>query len=292
MTAAAALLGKSQPAISNLVSCLEDELGLALFKRQKGKLEPTPEALLFYEEARRALGALERTRQVARDLKPLKLGTLALASQPGLASYILPPIIANLLRRWPGGTVRFITRSSSSVRDLGRIEAFDIGFAELPIEKPASILEIVEVPCVCVLPSGHRLAQYEVLTPELLDDVPFISLYSDHYLHEMIERAFSEAAARLRVVTHVEFFGTACALVMENVGVTIVDVFTGAHFARLGLVARPFDPNFSYRFAMFQPTRRPLSRIALDFIDHFQAHTRSPLMSVRTTPSCGTSSSC
>ncbi|MFX5752001.1 LysR family transcriptional regulator, partial [Acinetobacter baumannii] len=66
MTAAAALTGKSQPAVSTLITRLEDELGLAWFKRRKGKLEATPEAALFYEEARRALGALERTVAVAR----------------------------------------------------------------------------------------------------------------------------------------------------------------------------------------------------------------------------------
>lgn len=270
MTAAASLLGKSQPAVSSLITRLEDELGLALFKRRKGKLEATPEANLFYEEARRTLGALERAVQVARDLKPLKLGTLALASQPGLATYVLPPIIARLLSRWPSGTVRFITRSSTTVRDLGRIEAFDIGFAELPIESPAAVIGIFEIPCVCVLPPGHALAHQPVLTPSLLDDVPFISLYSDHYLHQALERAFAESSARLRMVTHVEFFGTACALVAENLGVTVVDTFTGAHFEKMGLVTRPFRPDLFYRFAMFQPTKRPLSRIAADFVDQFR----------------------
>ena len=80
---------------------------------------------------REDLGVLERTRQVARDLKGLRSGTLSLASQPGLATYALPPIIARLLTRWPDGTVRFITRSSPTVRDLGRIEAFGAALPRL-----------------------------------------------------------------------------------------------------------------------------------------------------------------
>lgn len=175
MSAAATLLAKSQPAISNLITRLEDELGVSLFERKKGRLQVTPEATLFYEEARRTLGVLERTRQVARDLKGLRSGTLSLASQPGLATYALPPIIARLLTRWPEGTVRFITRSSPTVRDLGRIEAFDIGFAEHPIESPASVIETIEVPCVCMLPADHPLAAEPVITPAHLDDAPFIS---------------------------------------------------------------------------------------------------------------------
>lgn len=270
MSAAAVLLAKSQPAISNLITRLEDELGVALFERKKGKLQVTPEAMLFYEEARRTLGVLERTRQVARDLKSLRSGTLSLASQPGLATYVLPPIIARLLERWPDGTVRFITRSSPTVRDLGRIEAFDIGFAELPIESPASVIDTIEVPCVCMLPASHPLAAEAVITPRHLDDVPFISLYADHFLHEAIERAFAEQSARLRMAVHVEFFGTACALAMENVGVTIVDVITSLHFRKVGLVARPFEPRLDYRYAMFQPAPRPLSRMAREFVDAFR----------------------
>jgi DNA-binding transcriptional LysR family regulator len=272
MSAAATLLAKSQPAISNLITRLEDELGVSLFERKKGRLRVTPEATLFYEEARRTLGVLERTRQVARDLKGLRSGTLSLASQPGLATYALPPIIARLLKRWPDGTVRFITRSSPTVRDLGRIEAFDIGFAEHPIESPASVIETIEVPCVCMLPADHPLAVEPVITPAHLDDAPFISLYADHFLHEAIERAFAEQSARLRMAVHVEFFGTACALVMEGVGVTIVDVITSLHFRKVGLVARPFAPRLSYRYAMFQPAPRPLSRIAREFVEAFREH--------------------
>ena len=270
MSAAAATLAKSQPAVSNLITRLEDELGVALFERKKGKLQVTPEAMLFYEEARRALGVLERTREVARDLRSLRSGTLSLASQPGLATYVLPPIIAQLLKRWPDGVVRFITRSSPTVRDLGRIEAFDIGFAELPIESPASVIDTIELPCVCMLPANHKLAAEPVITPRLLDDLPFISLYADHFLHEALERAFAEQSARLRMAVHVEFFGTACALAMENVGVTLVDVITSLHFRRVGLVARPFAPRLDYRYAMFQPSRRPMSRIAREFVAAFR----------------------
>ncbi len=270
MTAAANLLGKTQPAISSMINRLEDELGLSLFKRQKGKLEATPEAALFYEEARRTLGSLERTLDVARDLKRLRHVTLSLASQPGLATFVLPPIISRLLRRWPDGTVRFITRSSPTVRDLGRIDAFDVGFAEVPIEKPASLIEIFETECVCLLPPGHPLANHALLTPALLHDVPFISLFADHFLHEIIERTFTEAGAKLTMVTHVEFFATAGALVMEGVGVAIVDGPTARHFERIGLVTRPFRPQLFYKFAMFRPNHRPLSKIATEFTAEFR----------------------
>src|SRR3546814_15917336 len=44
VSAAARCLGVSQPAVSRLLKQFEEELGLALFHRAKGKLMSTPEA--------------------------------------------------------------------------------------------------------------------------------------------------------------------------------------------------------------------------------------------------------
>jgi DNA-binding transcriptional LysR family regulator len=39
---AARILGRTQPAVSALIANLEAELQLSLFRRQKGRMEPTP----------------------------------------------------------------------------------------------------------------------------------------------------------------------------------------------------------------------------------------------------------
>ncbi|MGO4670763.1 hypothetical protein [Bosea sp. 2RAB26] len=51
---------------------------------------------------------------------------------------------------------------------------------------------------------------------------------------------------------------------------TIVDVVTSLHFQKVGLIAKPFLPRLDYRYAMFQPGVRPLSRIAREFVDAFR----------------------
>ena len=50
VTAAAQSLGISQPAISNLLSQLQDQTRLILFERERGRLVPTPEAKVLYRE--------------------------------------------------------------------------------------------------------------------------------------------------------------------------------------------------------------------------------------------------
>lgn len=271
MSAAAAVLKKSQPAISNLVARLEDEIGLSLFKRTGGRVTPTPEAAAFYLEIGRALDSLEHVVAVARDLRGLASATLLIASPPGLATYVLPPVIAGLLADHPGTTARFITRSSSTVRDLGSMGAFDVGFAELPIDRPVSAVEMFETRCVCVMPADHPLARHPVLTPRLLDKVPFVALFREHITHLELANAFFAAGAHWNVTAEAEFFGTACVLALEGAGVTMVDPPTGRHFERIGMVVRPFAPAIPYRFAMFRPSGRPPSMIAAEFITRFRA---------------------
>jgi len=60
VTDAARILGRTQPAVSALIANLEAELELTLFRRQRGRMEPTPEALFFADEAEAILDRLIR----------------------------------------------------------------------------------------------------------------------------------------------------------------------------------------------------------------------------------------
>jgi hypothetical protein len=85
MTRAAAQLGISQPAVSNIIAALEHEIGFSLFTRRAGRLEPTPEAHLFFKEVSRSLEAFESTERAAAEIKQGKHGRLTIAAYPSLS---------------------------------------------------------------------------------------------------------------------------------------------------------------------------------------------------------------
>jgi DNA-binding transcriptional LysR family regulator len=72
VTHAALRLHTTQPAVSRLISDLEKELGLALFVRQRQRLVPTEEGRMFFREAERALAAVDRIVDVARDIRTME----------------------------------------------------------------------------------------------------------------------------------------------------------------------------------------------------------------------------
>src|SRR5206468_723883 len=66
---AAAFLHVSQPAVSRMIRQLEDATRLRLFKREKSRLRPTPEATALFREVERAFVGLDSLRRVAENLR-------------------------------------------------------------------------------------------------------------------------------------------------------------------------------------------------------------------------------
>jgi len=63
LTSAAQALNVSQPALSQLLLHAEDQLGFPLFRRLRGRLVPTPEAMQLFPEAERLHRDLESFRR-------------------------------------------------------------------------------------------------------------------------------------------------------------------------------------------------------------------------------------
>lgn len=90
MTRAAELLGISQPSVSNTIAGLEEELGFTLFIRQAGRLYPTPEAHLFFEEVSRSLAAVASTERAAKEIRSGKYGRLSMPPIPAFRPPFCP----------------------------------------------------------------------------------------------------------------------------------------------------------------------------------------------------------
>ena len=69
VTGAAETLGISQPGISNLLGELERQTKLKLFDRSKGRLVPTPEAVVLFQEIDTVVRGLDHVTQAVTDLQ-------------------------------------------------------------------------------------------------------------------------------------------------------------------------------------------------------------------------------
>src|SRR5258708_15925258 len=83
----------AQPAISQTVTDLEEELGLKLFSRAKRITQLTPEGEVFYAEAVRTLAQAEMAVETARRAAKGEIGRLSIVFLGSSTSAFLPALV-------------------------------------------------------------------------------------------------------------------------------------------------------------------------------------------------------
>ena len=121
LSGAAKKLGAQQPTLSRQVTALEAQLGAPLFERTGRGVEPTTMALAIADAARRMeAGADELLRRLARK-RDLATGTVRITTSQVAASYLLPPLLAELQAVEPGIEIELV--ASNQLSNLLRREA-------------------------------------------------------------------------------------------------------------------------------------------------------------------------
>jgi len=279
VTAAAEMLRISQPAVSRLIGDLEYAVDLTLFERRKGRLMPTPEGMVLYEEVEKSFVGVDKIARTAEELRSFHRGTLRIASMPALALTFLPPLLHRFAEEHQGISISLQIRSSQKVVEWIAAQQFDIGFGALHVTDPAIEMEpLARTQLVCVLPKGHRLAGQTVVGPADLRNEVFISLLgSDLSARYFVDQAFKDVGVTRRLSIDTQLSFAACSFVQAGAGVSLVDPVTALHFAGLGLPVARFEPAIPFEYNILFPAQRPRSQLAVAFSGVLR-HTLADLM--------------
>jgi LysR family transcriptional regulator, cys regulon transcriptional activator len=175
---AAEALYTSQPGISKQIRQLEDELGLRVFVRQGKRLTTlTPAGEVVVATARRALREIGNLKRVADEFRGEDVGVLAIATTHTQARYVLPPVLAKFVARFP--KVRLVLHQGNPVQvaEQTRSGDVDVGIAT---EALGDDPDLVALPCYrwnrgVLVPKGHPLAATQPLTLEALAHYPIVT---------------------------------------------------------------------------------------------------------------------
>jgi len=267
ITAATPELGLSQPAVSRLIAKLEKEIGFELFHRERGRLTPTSEALLFLEQVDHALGGIERVADVARDIAGNRMGRLKLVAPPSFSEGLLPEVVAVFLDRFPGVHLTLESRSVETAKMMIATREVDAGFVKRPVGRPDLREELVAVSeCACLLYAGHKLAALPQLDPRALADEPLILLGQGRSSRTQIESAFAASGVRPIVRVDAHTIGAAAALAARGIGVAIVNSQLARPYLRADLVERPFRPKLMQEYSFCTSASTPPTRLAAAFL--------------------------
>lgn len=271
MTAAAADLGISQPAISRLLGDLARKFDFPLFVKRDRQLVASPEVRQLEPEIRRVLELMRRIADVGGDLTNRKAGQLRIACLPGFATSHLPEVVAAFLRDRPDVTMTIEPDRPERILEWMIAEQYDLGITDGFVGHPAIDRTQVRLRTVCVFPEGHRLAALDRVTPADLAGEPVIHTRRDSEFFALLSRRFEEAHVALDSHVEVRQFTAACELVRRGLGVSVVSLLDAEPYEGRGLCHRPFLPALPHVLSIVRPVHKIPSLLTIEFTEAFAA---------------------
>jgi DNA-binding transcriptional LysR family regulator len=270
VTAAAAMLGMTQPAASKMLRQAEQRLGFSLFRRDRKQLVPTAEAHALLPELLGALAAVSGLEQLAAALRAGRSGQLTLAAVPVLATALLPRAVQAFRAVRPDVLVRLRAMSALEVVNQVADHQADLGVILGGTRDARVTAQALGQSAVgCALRPDDPLAQRASLSLADLAGAPVISLSAQQPVGQLLARAQARpgaaAAAASPVAIEVSQSSIACALVRSGAGVAVLDGFGLAEAAAMGLQTRPLAPRIPLAVTLVEPRHRQPSRLAAAF---------------------------
>lgn len=268
VSAAARRLGVSQPAVSRLLKQFEDELGLALFDRTKGKLTPTPEAQRLAVDVGNALESLDRVRRSAEDVRRHGVGQLRIGVTPMLYEAVLHKMLPGFLSEYPQLVLTMETGLTELMVDWLLRDQVELAFASMLVSHPGiDALPLIETHSVVLLPPGHPLAARESIGVEDLGDVPLVAMTRRYPSRHRIEQMFRRAGVAMRLRAETNHTDTICDLVRMGQGVAILNALSSSGTGPGEIEARPLTPRLVNRYGILHVADRGFSLPAQQFIE-------------------------
>lgn len=246
-TRAAERVFAAQSTVSAGIQSLERELGAALFERDAHGVRPTEVGEAVIAEARAALEAVERMRDLAGDQGPLR-GTVRVGIFTNLQSVDLPGIMGEFHRRHPDVDLRLGPSPGGStglVEDV-RQGRLDIAFHGLPETVPDLLTRhLVDSPFLAVLPEGHPLARSRSVALADLAEEAWVDSRAGFGNRVTLDRAFAALGLTRRVPTELADLGEIPRFVAAGLGVAALPQLT--IIPAEGAVTRPLREPVGWR---------------------------------------------
>jgi DNA-binding transcriptional LysR family regulator len=262
VSGAAEMLSVSQPNVSRMLKYTEGRLGMRLFERNRGRLQPTAEARALYREVQSLHAHLEAVQDAVRHIARGELGRFAVGASPSLGRHVLPTALSSLRHEFPQLAIKLDILSVSQVIEYVTLNQGECACTIFPIAHPQIETQAYAAGALmCAVPRGHPLAQRAVITPRDLATESLIG-FEPNTPHGRVMHDFLRQSGREPVyLCTARFAETACALAEKGNGIALVDEFTISGNVFPNLVALPTRWRKPFRIYLHRSVERPLSRV-------------------------------
>ena len=226
-TRAAEELHVAQPAISQQIKSLEEELGVSLLHRTKRSVKLTAAGNAFLSEAKEILAHAELSKQIARRAARGETGSLAIGCVGAGASVFLPELIQSYRKRFPAVRVHLFEMTPEHQFQAFAREKIDVGFMRslAPSDEKNFIQERIYRDCLMLaVPEAHALANTRQVRLEKFAREDFVMFKRSEApkLFDQMTQLCTKAGFIPQIVSEPPMIQTLLLAVAAGIGVAIV----------------------------------------------------------------------
>jgi LysR family hydrogen peroxide-inducible transcriptional activator len=258
----------SQPSLSKQIQNLEAELGERLFDRMKRETKLTPHGEAFLQRAVNILEEVDTAKREAVDAKELLGGKVTVGVLPTIAPYMLPKIITNFTKHYPGVEIVVHEDMTDSLIKLALAYEIDFALASHPIhDERLELRELLTEELLLALPPGHALTRRQVIADNHLAGERTIVMKDGHCLGDQVLRFCDRRDIKATISFRSAQLETIQALVFAGLGISLIPEMAARRERENAPEYRSLkSPRPQRKIIALRPKQRSLSRAASEFL--------------------------
>ena len=269
-TRAAEIEHIAQPAVSQQIRRLEDEVGVALVERTTRRVSLTEAGELLVVRARRIMGEIEAAEIELQALRGMDSGHVTIGAMHTMGPVDVSLALALFAERHPNVQLTVREHSSEEMGSMLRADELDLAFLSVTerVERHGlGLHQLVSEELVVLLPLEHRLARRKQVRMADLADEPFISFREGARLRELLMAAGRSANFEPRVTLESNESQRVRRLVSRGLGVAILPRSDAEDPGAEVAVAELIEPSLSRDITLAWREGRRLSPAAAEFLE-------------------------
>lgn len=223
MTEAGKVLYMTQPAISQAIADLEEELKVKLFERINHKLVLNYTGEVLYQYGKQILNLIEEAEHSIDDIANMNKGRLRIGASTTIGIYLLPKIIRKFKEKNQEFDIAFVIDNTAVIEEMVLNYQLDIGL----VEGPLHLNEIVVTPfcedeLYLVSSPQHPWAKMGRIDVNQLEGVSFMLREQGSGTREVFENTMTKHQISYKIQHIINNTEAIKKAVEENIGLAII----------------------------------------------------------------------
>ncbi|EOF4701682.1 LysR family transcriptional regulator [Klebsiella oxytoca] len=242
-SAAADVLGLSQPAVSLQVRQLEQFLQTRLIERTGRGIKATAAGIALLAHSEQIEQAVNAAVQSVSEFNREVSGSITLGTGATACIHLLPSLLLTLRERHPLLTVGVTTGNTLDIVRAVEENRLDLGLVTLPAtERNLAVTPVMDEEFVCIFASNQE-ALPPAVTPEVLQTLPLIAFESGSGTRDLINGWFLADGRAIAPVMQLGSIEAIKRMVRAGLGFSIVPRMAVEHPQdRIGLNVQSLSP--------------------------------------------------